>query len=300
MSDVTITAIVLTYKRPDELDGILENLLAQRRPPDEILVFDNDPEGSGRQAARAADPRVRYVCSAENLGPAAGRNAAAREATGDLLFFLDDDCRLDGEDAVAKLPDCFAMAQVGCLAVLIRNAETRAIVPREFPGFHPERWPEPHDVTYFLAGAFAMPRALFEELGGFDAVLYHGEEEIELSFRIIGAGWRISYTPAIQVLHRASPQGRETIRRGYRLIRNRVYLALKHLPMPYLLTHFVLWGGFALLQALRAGQPGEFFRGLASLWQDRLIAKALAYRRAHPMTRETVAYLKKHEGRLIY
>lgn len=296
----TISVIVITYKRPDELSGVLDNILNQRRQPDEIIVLDNDPDQSGRKAQHLDEPLVRYVCPGMNLGPAEGRNRAARIARGDVLIFIDDDCRFEHFNATSLVPEYFGLPEVGCLAFLIRNAVSHEIVPREYPGFKTDRWSDPHDVSYFLGGGFAILRSLFEELGGFDEVLFHGEEEVELSFRIIKAAKRIYYVPDVAVLHREATAGREPIKRNYRLIRNRVYLALKHLPFPYLLTHLVVWGGFAFWQALLAKQPGEYFRGLASLKCDGLCAKALEYRRANPMQKETIAYLAKHEGRLIY
>jgi GT2 family glycosyltransferase len=296
----TISAIVLTYKRPDELDGVLENLLGQLRQPDEILVFDNDPEQSGRAAARVADPRVRYICPGENLGVTGGRNAAVTYAQGEILLFIDDDARFDSPSAMATILDAFAADDVAVLAFLIRNAETKEIVPREYPGYTLRQVAEPHDVSYFLGGACAMRRAAFAMLGGYDDALFYGGEEVEFSFRLLRQGLRIRYLPDVLVYHRASPKGREKVQDAYRLIRNRVYIAIKHMPLPYLLTHLAIWGGFAFLQALRARQPGEYVRGLASVKADGLLAKALAYRRANPMRRETVAYLRRHEGRLIY
>ena len=296
----SVSVIVLTYKRPDELDGVLENVFRLDPAPEEILVYDDDPQGSARAAKLLDNPAVRYIVAEQNAGPAGARNRAAAFAAGDILFFIDDDCRLESTDAVATLRELFSADDMGCVATLIRNAFTGEIVPKEFPGYDVSRWEEPHEVSYFLAGGFAIRRALFLALGGFDPLLYHGEEEVELSFRILHAGCRMYYTPQIVVTHRESPKGRETIHRAYRLVRNRIYLAVKHMPFPYLFSHLFLWSGFAFLQALRGREVGEFFRGLRSVWQDNLWASARAYRRAHPMRRETVRYLREHEGRLWY
>lgn len=297
---LTISVILLTYRRPDELQEALEGLLRQQPLPDEIIVYDDDPDGSGRQAPAVRHPLVRYCCPGVNAGPAGARNRAAAEARGDILFFLDDDCRLESAGMAAVLRALFHEERVGCAACQIRNAFTGQIVPKEFPGYDATRWQEAHRVTYFLAGGFAIRRQAFLDLGGFDALFYHGEEELELSLRLLRAGWDILYTPDILVHHRESPLGRETIRRSYRLIRNRVYLAVKHMPFPYCLSHVVLWSGFALLCALRARALSEFRDGMRSLRADDLLAHARRYRRAHPMPPAALAYLKRHRGRLWY
>jgi len=296
----SISVVILTYKRPDELDGVLENLFSLTRPPEEIIVFDDDAAGSGREAGRHADPRVQYLWEGRNFGPADARNHAVARATGDILVFLDDDSRLADPQALQLVLDTFADETIGCLAFLIRNAFTQEIVPKEYPGYSTAQWEQAHDVSYFIGAGVAVRRQAFLDVGGFDDALYHGEEEIDLSIRLVNAGWRIRYVPEILVFHRKSPKGRDTLCLSYRLVRNRGYLAVKYMPFPYLLSHLVLWGGFALLQAIRARQLGEFVRGLQSLWRDHLWERALRYRRAHPMPREAVAYMRRHEGRLWY
>ena len=296
----SLTVVILTYQRPDELDGVLENLLAQHRPPDEILVIDNDPAGSGRSAKWVDSPLVRYFSPGQNLGVAGGRNYAAAEAQGDLLFFLDDDSRLPDPHALQQALAAFDADDIGCLACLIRNAATQEIVAKEYPGFTTARWNEPHDVGYFLGGACAIRRSVFLELGGYDDVLFYDGEELEFSFRLLAAGWRIRYTPTVLTLHLASLAGRSPTKSTRWLIRNRLYVAMKHLPLPYLLSYVTVWGGFALWRALRGRDLGGFAQGLRSLRADGLLQRARQYRRAHPMQRSTVQYLRKHEGRLYY
>lgn len=300
-SPLTLSVIVITYRRPDELRGVLENLHAQERPADEIIVIDNDPEGSGRAAVEEYAATVRYHHTGENLGVAAGRNLAIRLAQGEVLVFIDDDARFASADATRQILTAFdVQPQTASLALQVRNAFTQEIVPREYPGYSTARWNEPHLVSYFIGAATAIRRDVFVELRGFDETFFYGEEELDLSFRLINAGWQICYWPAVLAYHRVSPHGRESIRRNYGLIRNRLYLVVKHLPLPYLLSQMVLWGGFALVQAVRSRGVGEFLRGLRSLWADGLLQRAWAYRREHPMHRQALAYLRQHEGRLFY
>jgi hypothetical protein len=99
----SVSAIVATRDRPQWVVEAVQSILAQTRPPEEIVVAD---DGDGAAAAELARRfGVRTVCT-EGLGPAAARDAAARLATGDWLAFCDDDdawlpTRLERELAAA-------------------------------------------------------------------------------------------------------------------------------------------------------------------------------------------------------
>ncbi|GAB2691619.1 glycosyltransferase family 2 protein [Thalassiella azotivora] len=93
----SVVVAVLTYLRVDELLGLLPELVRQTgatTPPSRVLVVDNDPGASAREAVEhAALPRVTYVHEA-TPGIAAARNRALDEAADDdVLLFIDDDER---------------------------------------------------------------------------------------------------------------------------------------------------------------------------------------------------------------
>lgn len=94
---------ILTHRRPEELKRCLDGVLtavAQPMPGSwsiaEVLVIDNDPDGSARPTVSAtadtADgpPAIRYVHEPVG-GVAHARNRALAEAAGDVLVFIDDD-----------------------------------------------------------------------------------------------------------------------------------------------------------------------------------------------------------------
>ena len=95
----SVSVCVATYRRPDRLLALLEDLLAQTVLPDEIVVVDNDKDASAREvvalfaAAHAQRPmRVLYeVQPKKNISLTRNRTVAL--ATGEWLGFLDDDER---------------------------------------------------------------------------------------------------------------------------------------------------------------------------------------------------------------
>jgi glycosyltransferase involved in cell wall biosynthesis len=88
---LTISAIVCAYNEARHLPACLFSLLAQTRPPDEILVVNNASTDETAAVARAV-PGIRVV-DEPGRGLVVARETARRLATGDVLAFTDADCR---------------------------------------------------------------------------------------------------------------------------------------------------------------------------------------------------------------
>ena len=89
---MTITAIVCAYNEARHLPACLHSLLAQTRPPDELLVINNASTDATADAARAI-PGVRVV-DEPIKGLVVARETARRVARGEVLAYVDADCRV--------------------------------------------------------------------------------------------------------------------------------------------------------------------------------------------------------------
>lgn len=100
ITPLRLTVGILTFRRPDRLaatlpvvlDQLAERTAAEPELTTELLVIDNDPDGSAREVAESLAGRgLRYVIE-PRPGIAAARNRALVEAAESrLLIFLDDD-----------------------------------------------------------------------------------------------------------------------------------------------------------------------------------------------------------------
>ena len=75
---------------------MLLSLAAQTRPPDDLVVVDNDADPMTHEIVRTAAPAAEYVPATENLCPAGGialgmRRLLERACDRDWLVTLDDD-----------------------------------------------------------------------------------------------------------------------------------------------------------------------------------------------------------------
>ena len=92
-----ISVCIATFRRLDRLDALLADLLAQQCMPREIVVVDNDAQGSARavvarhQAAQSACPLIYEIQPEKNISLTRNRTVAL--ASGTWLAFIDDDER---------------------------------------------------------------------------------------------------------------------------------------------------------------------------------------------------------------
>src|SRR5262245_32253692 len=86
-----LTAIVCAYNEERLLPAALYSLLSQTRVPDEILVVNNSSTDETSEGALRV-PGVRVV-DEPRKGLLWARAAGRRAACGDILFYMDADCR---------------------------------------------------------------------------------------------------------------------------------------------------------------------------------------------------------------
>jgi glycosyltransferase involved in cell wall biosynthesis len=117
---IETTVVIPSYRRPDDLARAIASVLAQEGvdAPYEILVVDNDPQGSAAPvaegiAAASAIP-IRYVLEARP-GISHARNTGVTHAAGRYLAFLDSDEVVD-PDWLAHFLD--ALRRFGADAVV--------------------------------------------------------------------------------------------------------------------------------------------------------------------------------------
>jgi GT2 family glycosyltransferase len=242
--------VVLTQgRRPAELREALDSLLAQRGVEADVVVVGNGWQPAGLPGG------VRGVGLATDVGIPGGRNAGVPPVGGDLLLFLDDDASLADPGALERLARKFAgEPDLGLvqLRVVPRSGgrPRRDWVPRVRVG-DPAR---SSDVTAVWEGAVAMPRAVWERVGGWPAEFRHAHEGIDLAWRVMDAGYRVHYAGDVAARHPAQADPMPHAYSLYFGARNRVWLARRHLPLPLGVLYVAL---FALRTLPRMRSPRD-------------------------------------------
>jgi GT2 family glycosyltransferase len=219
--------VVLTQgRRPRELRRAVESLLSQQEVEVDVAVVGNGWTPTGLPDG------VRGVALDEDAGIPAGRNAGVPHVGGDLLFFLDDDAGLADADALARLQAKFAAdPSLGLVQLRIvpdsPGPAAREWVPRLRVG-DPAR---SSDVTHVWEGAVAMPRRVFDEIGGWPGDFRFVHEGVDLGWRVMDAGYRVRYAGDVVATHPPYRPARNEYG-DYFGARNRVWLARRYLPLP--------------------------------------------------------------------
>ena len=189
-----ISVIVCAHNEARYLAPCLYSLLAQSRPPDEIVVINNASTDETRAVAEQV-PGVRVV-DEPRKGLVIARETGRLVSTGELLVYLDADCRapLTWLERVERrfLRDRQLLALSGPYRfydwdwwgrLLIRSYDVTLAPATQVLVKYLLRIG-----TVFYGGNFAVRREALERIGGFDtSIEFHGEDT-NLGRRLFAAG----------------------------------------------------------------------------------------------------------------
>jgi len=178
-----ISAIVCAYNEEKTLPAALYSLLAQTRPPDDIIVVNNASTDRTRAVAMRI-PDVQVVDQPEK-GLVKARARGAEAANGDVLLYIDADCRapLRLVEQVERRLDCAPHVVVvtgpyrfydwDWIGILGARLYDYTLAPLAHVGF--QRLLKIGAVLY--GGNFAVRRSALDAIGGFDtSIEFHGED----------------------------------------------------------------------------------------------------------------------------
>lgn len=238
------SVVVPVYNRPQEVKELLDSLSVQKcRDFEVIIVEDGSQECSEQVVAAYKDLLDIQYFYKENSGPGLSRNYGAERAKGDYVLFLDSDC---------IVPDKYiAVIKQACSA---RKIDAFGGPDRAHESFTPIQKAINYSMTsFFTTGGIrgqkktlekfhprsfnmGFSKAVFRLTGGFSGLRFG--EDIDMSIRIMEAGFGTCLLPEAYVYHKRRTSFRKFFKQVYNSGMARINLFRFH-PQSLKLVHFL-------------------------------------------------------------
>jgi GT2 family glycosyltransferase len=225
-----VSVVMVVYQTGEALIKSIEHVLAEPLV-DEFVIIDNGSPAAEAERLRAlgrTEARVVLQQGHGNVGFARGANMGAETARGEYIVFLNPDANLqDGciEALVSAFEKQPVPTVVGARVMNTDGTEQRGgrrgeVTPvttllsfghltsvfKSLAKFEIHREDEalpeaPVPMPTISGACFALRRADFELLGGFDEGYFLHVEDIDLCWRARQAGGQVLFQPAAEVIH---------------------------------------------------------------------------------------------------
>lgn len=232
--DIKFSLIVPTFGRPDEVDEFLESLIHQHNRNFEVIIADGSPKDDVRPVTEKYKGHYPLTVIYEKFLPVSdARNRGAEAAKGEWFIFLDSDCIIP-EDYLEKVSSglekygfkCFggpdaAHESFSDVQKAISYSMTSLFTTGGIRGgtkrvgvFHPRGF------------NMGIQREVFKAVGGYSD--FRCGEDIELSIRIIKAGYSTGLLPEAFVYHKRRTDFTKFFKQVFRFGAARINLYIRH------------------------------------------------------------------------
>ena len=221
----SVSIIIPTKDRRDLLSRCVSGILERTHYHNlELLIVDNRSEESATHAYLdeiASDRRVRVLRYDAPFNFSLINNWAAEQTAGEVLLFLNNDTEVIGQDWLRHLVANACRTEVGAVGAKLiypsgRVQHAGVILGMGSVAGHFHLGCQRHDPGYFsravlqqnlsavTAACLAMRRAVFDEVGGFNADLRVAFNDVDFCLRIRQRGYLIVWSPLAELYHHES------------------------------------------------------------------------------------------------
>ncbi|MDO1501206.1 glycosyltransferase family 2 protein [Winogradskyella maritima] len=225
-----LSVVILNYNVKHFLQLCLQSVEAGLTDLDaEIIVVDNDSEDGSAEMISKLFPNVKLIETGANLGFSKGNNIGVAEAKGEYVCILNPDTMVAEDTFKTLLEVAESQENLGILGCQLidgaghflpeskRNIPTPSVALKKVAG-HSESYyantvaTDGEGEVAILVGAFMLLRkSVYETVGGFDEDYFMYGEDIDLSYKVLQAGFQNYYYGKTTVLHF---KGESTVKDG--------------------------------------------------------------------------------------
>jgi GT2 family glycosyltransferase len=198
---------VVTYNSEKWLSGFIKSLLLQSYPLDKIYLYFTDNSSSDSTYEKLETISENYkkrfadivIEKKPNIGFGAGHNNNIFKATSEYIIITNVDLEFE-KDSLINMVD-YALK------------DSKNVASWEFrqkPFEHPKYYnPITLETNWSSSACIMFLRAALEKVGGYDKKIFMYGEDVDVSYRLRDAGYKLKYYPRATVWHYAYEYARE-------------------------------------------------------------------------------------------
>lgn len=208
LSDAPFVSVIIPVRnRPKDIGDCLQSIRHLCYPQEKIEVIVVDDASTDDTAAVVRSFGVKLICNDRCKGPGACRNMGARNASGEILVFLDSDCTAS-PDWFTDIVPFFRLPGIDAIGGFVAGYFRTAALDRYEDAFSSLNMGKRMLFAGTDPSMFYVPtcnlfvrREVFQEMKGFRPEMQVGED-VDFCWRLRRAGYRLLYLPLGTVFHK--------------------------------------------------------------------------------------------------
>lgn len=220
MSKAFISIVIANYNGANYLRACLTSLLKSSVTNYEIIIIDNNSTDSSIEIVnefKKKDSRIKILRNKVNIGVPASRNIAISNCRGEIIILLDNDTEVKRNSIEQLIKPLIENDDVGAAQALLIDFENRHLIQMAGGHLIPQAiWlmgfyerSEYKKVKSKLgniniiaiSAALAVKKEVLDKIGGYDPLLYNYTDDLDFSWRIWIAGYRVILAHKAIVYH---------------------------------------------------------------------------------------------------
>lgn len=237
--NIMVSIIVVNYNEKHFLSKCLGSIMKMNFPYKyETILVDNGSVDGSQEFVRKKFPKVKLIEAGKNLGYTGGNNTGAKIAKGKYILCLNNDTELTKDCLLNMVKVAESDPKIGiCTPKQLMGDKKRILYAGSainYLGFAYTlnmykknfKQTEVEETAFASGAAFMIRRDIVKKMGLFDNDYFIYHEDVDLSWRVKLAGYKVVYVPTSLMYHYFKFKRRPT--KLFLLERNRLVTVLKN------------------------------------------------------------------------
>ena len=305
-----ISVVVAVRNEMQYIRKCMESLFKQDYDDYEIIVVDGMSDDGTYEILQELKKKHEFkLFRNEKKNAATGRNIGIENSGGEAIAFIDGDA-VAAKNWLSNIKE--AMQRSGAAgvggpdllpedsgykewAIGIVMTSPLARGGRLNPSTQHSLMEKERYVDHIPTCNLCLKKEVFDEVGKFDESFVKGQD-LELNYRIRKAGYRLLYSPKIEVVHYRKQHIHHFALQIYKWAKAKVAIVKKH-GMHGITSHIYIWPAYALI-ALLAGLSFCWFFNILSVFISLAFLGGIFY--AFAVLFESARIAKAHHDRKLF